>query len=279
MPMNSLPRTLLVSLLLHCAGFMFLAHHAVTEKESPVVIEISLSQLSGGSAGDASEKGAGKGSPAAPAAGKPSPPHQGVAPRPIKPAAGNAAPEKAVEQAPRAVTKPAPSAPAPQAQAQQPAVTASPAGKQAVGSAAGSGSAAGEPGKTGPGGGSGPAGAASGARGSGSGAAGVGGNGRGNSTEQQQKKYLSENFAYILRIIQGHIIYPKKARREGLTGKAFVSFVVLENGQVAHIKLLRSTGYEILDLNLIETIKAVAPFPKPPIKAELQMALSYRLEQ
>ena len=101
----------------------------------------------------------------------------------------------------------------------------------------------------------------------------------GNSPELLQKKYLSEYFAYILKIIQDHIVYPKKARREGLTGKALVSFVILENGQVANIKLLRSTGYEILDLNLIETIKGVAPFPKPPIKAVLQMQLTYHLEQ
>lgn len=73
--------------------------------------------------------------------------------------------------------------------------------------------------------------------------------------------------------------YPSKARREGLTGKVFVSFVILENGQVINIRILRSTGYEVLDLNLIETIKEVAPFPKPPKKAELQMLLSYRLEQ
>jgi periplasmic protein TonB len=280
MLMNSLPRTLLVSVLLHCAAFMSLANYAAKEKERPVVVELSLSQLSGGSEGDASEIAAKKGSKAAPAAGKPSPHYKGATPRQIKPAAGNAAPTKAVEQAPQAVARPVPTAPALQAQAQQPGATTPPAGKQAVGSAARPGSTGGEPGKSDLGGASGPAGGASGrGSGSGSGNAGGYGDGRGNSPEQLHKKYLSENFAYILKIIQDHIVYPNKARREGLTGKGFVSFVVLENGQVAQIKLLRSTGYEILDLNLIKTIKAVAPFPKPPIKAELQMALSYSLEQ
>jgi hypothetical protein len=34
-----------------------------------------------------------------------------------------------------------------------------------------------------------------------------------------------------------------------------------------NIRIIRGTGYEILDINLIETIKEVAPFPKPPISA------------
>ena len=61
-------------------------------------------------------------------------------------------------------------------------------------------------------------------------------------------------------------------------GKAMVSFIIMENGQVANIKIIRSTGYEILDVNLVETIKEVAPFPKPPIKAELHIPYTYRLE-
>jgi protein TonB len=149
-----------------------------------------------------------------------------------------------------------------------------PAGKQAAGNSNSPGPMGGETGKSGQGGASAQTGVASGGHGKGS-----HDNGPGTTPELLQKKYHSDNYAYILKIIQEHIVYPAKARREGLSGKATVSFVVLENGQVDNIRFLRSTGYEILDQNLIKTIKGVAPFPKPPKKAELQMQLSYRLEQ
>lgn len=216
-----------------------------------------------------------KGDKAALAAGARRPPNLAAAAQQIKPAAGDATSLKAAQEAPRAVPQPAQPAPALPAQMPQSRQTGPPAGKPSAGSAEIQGSAGGHQEKSGPGGGSGKADGASGASHKGGGF----GNNLGNAPEQLQKKYVSENFAYILKIIQDHIVYPKKARREGLTGKAFVSFDILESGQVANIRLLRSTGYEILDVNLVKTIKDVAPFPKPPKKAELQMTLSYRLEQ
>jgi protein TonB len=163
--------------------------------------------------------------------------------------------------------------------------TAVPADKPASGSAPRPSSSGAESIPSRQDGGAGQKGSLSGGPVSGSGSVGNGrsGNGPGtgseNAPEHLRNRYRSEQFAYIKKIIEGRLVYPKKARREGLTGKAFVSFVVLEDGQVSGIKILRSTGYEILDLNLIETIKGAAPFPKPPIKAELRMPITYSLGQ
>lgn len=272
MIMNTFPRTLLLSLLLHCAAFMFFVNYAATVKERPVIVELTLSRLSGGSEDAAREKSAKKGSRAASGSDRQPLPKTGAAPQPIKPAPANAASAKALERAPQPPPRPVPAAPPVNAQAQPSGEAAPTAGKPAAAGAKSPGSTGGELGKSGRSGGS---AQASGGSGSGGGH----GNGMGNSPELLRKKYLSENFAYILKIIQDHISYPRQARCEGLTGKALVSFVVLENGQVANIRILRSTDYEILDLNLIETIKRVAPFPKPPIKAELRMQLTYHLEQ
>jgi len=242
----------------------------------PAVVEISLTQLSGGTQNDAGGAVTKKGRDAVPVAGKPYP--AAASPKIKTISAGTEVPLKAVEQVPLAKPTPVPTVPA-NAQAQQSRNTSPPAGREAAGSANNQGSTGSEQAKPGQGGGSVQADGASGGRSGASGSVSGTGNGRGTSPEQLQKKYLSEHFAYIMKIIQDHIVYPKKARREGLTGKALVSFVVLEDGQVANIRLLRSTGYEILDVNLIKTIKDVAPFPKPPKRAELQMPFSYHLEQ
>jgi len=41
---------------------------------------------------------------------------------------------------------------------------------------------------------------------------------------------------------------------------------------------VESSGFEVLDSNVIATIKAVSPFPRPPVKAELHVPIIYRLE-
>lgn len=64
----------------------------------------------------------------------------------------------------------------------------------------------------------------------------------------------------------------------GWSGRAVVSFVINENGRALNEKILESSGFEVLDSNVIETIRAVSPFPKPPVKAELRVPINYRLE-
>lgn len=117
---------------------------------------------------------------------------------------------------------------------------------------------------------------------SGSGSSGPAGSvvagGGGASAEQLKMRYLSEHFAYIKEIIQQNISYPAMARRMGWQGKVVASFVVLENGEAAGIKIARSSGFPVLDNNVVATIKEVAPFPKPPVKAELHVPIVYRLQ-
>lgn len=92
------------------------------------------------------------------------------------------------------------------------------------------------------------------------------------------KKYLEEHFAYVKDIIQENIIYPERARRMGWQGKVIVSFIVLENGCASNIKIKESSGHRLLDDNVIKTVKAVSPFPRPPVKSELLVPIVYRLE-
>lgn len=104
------------------------------------------------------------------------------------------------------------------------------------------------------------------------------GDGSVKSVEQLKNGYLNEHFKYIRDLIQRNISYPPRARRMGWSGRAVVSFVINENGRALNEKILESSGFEVLDSNVIETIRAVSPFPKPPVKAELRVPINYRLE-
>ena len=110
---------------------------------------------------------------------------------------------------------------------------------------------------------------------------GLGGSGNGAggiSADALRKKYLNEHFAYIKNIIQENITYPARAQRMGWQGKVIIDFIILENGNATDIKIAQSSGFALLDDNVIKTVEAVAPFPKPPVKAELRVPIIYRLE-
>jgi len=95
---------------------------------------------------------------------------------------------------------------------------------------------------------------------------------------QLRQRYISEHFAYIKEMIQNNLTYPHMAKKFRWTGKVIVSFIVFENGHADHIKILKSSGHDMLDNNVIHTIEAISPFPKPPVKAELRMPIIYQIE-
>jgi protein TonB len=97
------------------------------------------------------------------------------------------------------------------------------------------------------------------------------------SHEQLQGKYRSEHFAYIKKIIQENITYPAQAKRMQWSGTCQLSFVVLESGQVTDIRILKSTGHSLLDDNVAETIRRVAPFTRPPVSVRLIIPFTYNI--
>ena len=113
--------------------------------------------------------------------------------------------------------------------------------------------------------------------GEGGGSGGAGNGAGGISADALRKKYLSEHFAYIKDIIQKNITYPQIARRMGWQGKVIIAFIILENGIASDIKIAQGSGYEVLDANVIKTVKKVNPFPKPPVEAKVKIPITYRL--
>ncbi len=114
--------------------------------------------------------------------------------------------------------------------------------------------------------------------GSPSGSAQGSGGGGGISADKLRKQYLAEHYAYIMKLIQANVVYPERAKRLRWTGTCIVQFVVLGNGHTKDIRVLKSTGYELLDDNIVDTIKKVEPFPKPPVTATVKILFTYGLD-
>ncbi len=109
--------------------------------------------------------------------------------------------------------------------------------------------------------------------------------------EQKNPKIFSKsdngeeslNFEDIIKLnIQKARNYPEKARQERIEGDVWLSFEVLKSGELGNAFLIKSSGYEILDNEAINTLKRAAPFPEIPEyydmqKINLQVKIIYKL--
>jgi periplasmic protein TonB len=93
-----------------------------------------------------------------------------------------------------------------------------------------------------------------------------------------RKRYLKEHFAFIHRILNSKRSYPKIAQRMGWAGTVKVSFVICTDGTVKDVRVLSNSGFEVLDRNAVDTVKNCAPYPAPPVMAEIVVPIIYRLE-
>lgn len=75
-----------------------------------------------------------------------------------------------------------------------------------------------------------------------------------------------------------NLSFPAAARKLGWSGKILISFVIVEDSNVEDIKIIFSSGYEVLDHNVVSVIRRTAPFPKPAIKAQLILPIAYNLK-
>ncbi|MBU0728701.1 MAG: energy transducer TonB [Proteobacteria bacterium] len=92
-----------------------------------------------------------------------------------------------------------------------------------------------------------------------------------------KQQYLKAHFDYIKNDIQKKVVYPRMARKMGWQGRVLLSFVVCEDGSIKDVKIIESSGYSLLDANAVKTVQSAAPFPVPPIRAEIIIPISYAL--
>jgi protein TonB len=95
--------------------------------------------------------------------------------------------------------------------------------------------------------------------------------------EKTNQHYLKEHFIYIRDLISKQIVYPSMARKMGWSGKVTVAFVITEDGSVQAIRVVESSGFPLLDKSAVETVRGAAPFPKPPVRAEIVVPVNFKL--
>lgn len=58
--------------------------------------------------------------------------------------------------------------------------------------------------------------------------------------------------------------YPKEAARRGLQGEVGLEFAIEKDGRASQVKVLKSSGYEMLDRAIVEAIHLASPFSPLP---------------
>ena len=68
----------------------------------------------------------------------------------------------------------------------------------------------------------------------------------------------------LLGHLQKHRRYPRQAERLRQQGVVYVRFAVARDGAVSGLKLGRSSGFELLDQETLDTVQRASPVPAPP---------------
>jgi protein TonB len=80
----------------------------------------------------------------------------------------------------------------------------------------------------------------------------------------------------ILKYIADNTVYPEAAKKNGITGKVIVRFVVEKDGSVSEVTVLQSVNPE-LDAESVRVIKTLPKFEKPAKNAGVAVRCFYML--
>lgn len=75
-------------------------------------------------------------------------------------------------------------------------------------------------------------------------------------------KPLREFLEEVRKRIEKNKFYPLEARRAGYEGTVLISFEVFRDGRIGDVRVLKSSGYELLDRAGVEAVRRASPFPK-----------------
>ncbi len=92
----------------------------------------------------------------------------------------------------------------------------------------------------------------------------------------------TENVAITIRAaIEKALIYPQLAKKRGLEGTAITEFTVNKKGNPENIRIIKSTGYSILDTAAKDTVIRAAPFSVTGSRdrTPYEIPITYRLKK
>lgn len=82
----------------------------------------------------------------------------------------------------------------------------------------------------------------------------------------------------LRRTVEKHKVYPDRAKRMNWEGKVDLSFRVFEDGTIRDIKVVRSSGFQVLDDAARDLLKKLRVSYRPVEKMRLELAVEYRLQ-
>ena len=77
--------------------------------------------------------------------------------------------------------------------------------------------------------------------------------------DTKEKKYVSY-FGRIKQQIQHAWIYPTQGTKKRLTGEVILKFEISKEGNLLDLRLINTSGVDVLDINAIKAVKEAAPF-------------------
>jgi len=83
-----------------------------------------------------------------------------------------------------------------------------------------------------------------------------------NTREHLYAGYMRSWVSKVERV--GNLNYPERARRQNLAGALVLSVDVLEDGSVGRIRVLRSSGHDVLDEAAVRIVRLSSPFAPLP---------------
>jgi protein TonB len=92
-------------------------------------------------------------------------------------------------------------------------------------------------------------------------------------------KVEEAQFSTISKLVREHLEYPYLARRMGWEGEVLLFFRLNPTGEVEEIKVLKSSGFEVLDKSAVNALKRASKhFPRPKQIVLIKLPIQFKLE-
>jgi len=93
-----------------------------------------------------------------------------------------------------------------------------------------------------------------------------------------EKEFLNAHLGEIRGMLLQNLKYPKMAQKLKMQGEVRITFLLGTDGSVDNVKVVESSGFEILDEDAVSLIeKTASKFPKPSKSVRITVPLSYVL--
>ena len=97
---------------------------------------------------------------------------------------------------------------------------------------------------------------------------------------EPSEKVEEAQFSIISKLVREHLEYPYLARRMGWEGEVLLFFRLNPTGEVEELKVLKSSGFEVLDKSAVNAVKRASKhFPRPKQIVLIKLPIQFKLEK